>query len=153
LADYPGTIVAVSHDRYFLDRIASEILYFEKGTARYFLGGYSDSYDFIHDKQATEVAEAAAVQATPPPSKTRPIGANGSAKARAARKGRKGSSTDELESRIGKLEDELSSLSQRLSSPGSESRRDQIAEMGLRHEAISSELKKLYKEWEDSHTT
>jgi len=153
LADYPGTIVAVSHDRYFLDRIASEILYFEKGTARYFLGGYSDSYDFIHDRQATEVAEAAAVEAAPP-SKTKPIGTNGSTKPRTTRKkGGKAPATDELESRIGKLEDELSSLSQRLSSPGSESRRDQIAEMGLRHEAISSELKRLYKEWEDSHTT
>ena len=40
---FPGAVVAVSHDRYFLDRIAEHIFAFEgDGTIDHYLGGYSD---------------------------------------------------------------------------------------------------------------
>ena len=43
LATYPGTILVVSHDRDFLDRIATSILFAEgDGTWTEYAGGYSD---------------------------------------------------------------------------------------------------------------
>lgn len=43
LDDFPGAVVAVSHDRYFLDRVAEKILAFEgNGTIRQYSGGHSD---------------------------------------------------------------------------------------------------------------
>ncbi len=43
LADYPGTLILVSHDRDFLDRIATSVLVAEgEGRWREFAGGYSD---------------------------------------------------------------------------------------------------------------
>ena len=43
LDDFPGAVVAVSHDRYFLDRVAEKIFAFEGGGAiRQYPGGYSD---------------------------------------------------------------------------------------------------------------
>ena len=43
LERFPGAVVAVSHDRYFLDKIAEHTFAFEKdGTLRQYLGGYSD---------------------------------------------------------------------------------------------------------------
>jgi len=43
LADYPGTLLVVSHDRDFLDRTVTEVLAFEgEGKVEGFLGGYSD---------------------------------------------------------------------------------------------------------------
>jgi len=43
LADYPGTLLLVSHDRDFLDRVATSVIAFE-GNARWaeYAGGYSD---------------------------------------------------------------------------------------------------------------
>lgn len=42
LEDFPGVVVAVSHDRYFLDRICRKLLVFEgNGTIRHFVGNYS----------------------------------------------------------------------------------------------------------------
>ena len=42
LLDFPGCAVVVSHDRYFLDRVATHILAFEgDGTATWFEGNYS----------------------------------------------------------------------------------------------------------------
>ena len=43
LATYPGTILVVSHDRDFLDRIATSVLFAEgDGTWTEYAGGYSD---------------------------------------------------------------------------------------------------------------
>ena len=41
LDEFPGTVIVVSHDRYFLDRIADRIFAFENGRLRIFEGGYS----------------------------------------------------------------------------------------------------------------
>lgn len=42
LQDYPGIVVTVSHDRYFLDKIATRIFSFEHGTIARYEGNYSD---------------------------------------------------------------------------------------------------------------
>ncbi|KAB2954216.1 ABC-F family ATP-binding cassette domain-containing protein [Heliorestis acidaminivorans] len=43
LDDFPGAVIAVSHDRYFLDRMAEKILSFEgPSMIRYFVGNYSE---------------------------------------------------------------------------------------------------------------
>jgi len=42
LQDYPGIVVTVSHDRYFLDKIATRIFSFENGTIMRYEGNYSD---------------------------------------------------------------------------------------------------------------
>ena len=41
LAKYPGTIVAITHDRYFLDNVAEWILELDRGDAFPFQGNYS----------------------------------------------------------------------------------------------------------------
>jgi ATP-binding cassette ChvD family protein len=41
LADYPGTVVAVTHDRYFLDNVAGWILELDRGRGIPFEGNYS----------------------------------------------------------------------------------------------------------------
>jgi ATP-binding cassette subfamily F protein uup len=46
LLQFPGTILAVSHDRYFLDRVASRLIAFEgEGVIRRFEGNYSEYMD------------------------------------------------------------------------------------------------------------
>ena len=41
LQEYPGTVVAVTHDRYFLDNVAGWILELDRGRGRPFEGNYS----------------------------------------------------------------------------------------------------------------
>lgn len=46
LDDFPGAVIAVSHDRYFLDRLVDKIFAFEgNGVIRQYPGGYSDYQD------------------------------------------------------------------------------------------------------------
>ncbi len=42
LQDYPGIVITVSHDRYFLDKIATRIFSFENGEILRYEGNYSD---------------------------------------------------------------------------------------------------------------
>jgi ATP-binding cassette subfamily F protein 3 len=41
LERYDGTVIAVSHDRYFLDRIADRIVHVADGAVRAYEGGWS----------------------------------------------------------------------------------------------------------------
>ncbi len=47
LERYDGTVVAVSHDRYFLDRIADRIVLVADGEVRAFEGGWSANADYV----------------------------------------------------------------------------------------------------------
>ncbi len=49
LAEYPGTVVAVTHDRYFLDNVAQWILELDRGMGFPFEGNYSS---WLEQKQA-----------------------------------------------------------------------------------------------------
>src|SRR4051795_4001734 len=49
LAEYPGTIVAVTHDRYFLDNVAGWILELDRGRGIPYEGNYSS---WLEQKQA-----------------------------------------------------------------------------------------------------
>jgi ATP-binding cassette subfamily F protein 3 len=42
LADFEGTVLMISHDRYFLDRVADHIVELDEGSLTEYLGGYSD---------------------------------------------------------------------------------------------------------------
>jgi ATP-binding cassette, subfamily F, member 3 len=75
LEDYEGTVVVVSHDRYFLDRIADHIVEVEGGEVKSYEGGYSAWVE----ARAPQPEPAADVvpssqrpfgQTTPPPSLT-----------------------------------------------------------------------------------
>lgn len=45
LQGFAGPVITVSHDRYFLDKVASKILAFEDGGVREFFGNYTDYLD------------------------------------------------------------------------------------------------------------
>ena len=45
LQSFSGPVITVSHDRYFLDKVASKILAFEDGQVREFFGNYTDYLD------------------------------------------------------------------------------------------------------------
>ena len=45
LQGFAGPVITVSHDRYFLDKVASKILTFEDGGIREFFGNYTDYLD------------------------------------------------------------------------------------------------------------
>jgi len=75
LAEYPGTVLLVSHDRRFLDNIVTQTIAAEgQGRWREYVGGYSD---WLTQKAASAAARAggAAVGVTPPKAAAAPVAA------------------------------------------------------------------------------
>ncbi len=64
LADYPGTIVAVTHDRYFLDNVAGWILELDRGRGIPFEGNYSSWLERKQARLAQEKREETARRRT-----------------------------------------------------------------------------------------
>ena len=55
LETFPGAIIAVSHDRYFLDRLCTRVFAVEPGgTVKQYVGGYSDYLEAAKDKPKAE---------------------------------------------------------------------------------------------------
>src|SRR5690606_28152100 len=64
LQDYTGTVVAVTHDRYFLDNVAGWILELDRGRGRPFEGNYSAWLEQKQARLAQEEKEASALRRT-----------------------------------------------------------------------------------------
>jgi energy-dependent translational throttle protein EttA len=62
LAEFPGTVVAVTHDRYFLDNVAGWILELDRGAGIPYEGNYSSWLDQKRNRLATEEKQASARQ-------------------------------------------------------------------------------------------
>ncbi|MCK4659837.1 MAG: ABC-F family ATP-binding cassette domain-containing protein [Phycisphaerae bacterium] len=71
LSDYDGTIIVVSHDRYFLDRVAQRLLVIERGRHRLFAGGYTTYIEALEAEKAR--AQAAASPTRPSAGKKKPL--------------------------------------------------------------------------------
>jgi ATP-binding cassette ChvD family protein len=64
LQEFPGTIVAVTHDRYFLDNVAGWILELERGEGIPWKGNYSSWLEQKQKRLAVEEKQASARQKT-----------------------------------------------------------------------------------------
>ena len=72
LNGFGGPVITVSHDRYFLDKVANKILAFEEGDVREFFGNYTDYLDekaFLAERSGQVAKEKA--EATPKAEKVR----------------------------------------------------------------------------------
>jgi ATP-binding cassette subfamily F protein 3 len=59
LLSYPGTLLLISHDREFLDRVVNRVVNIEHGKARAYRGNYSS----FEEQRATELSQQAALYA------------------------------------------------------------------------------------------
>src|SRR5690625_7977217 len=55
LNDFPGTIIFVSHDRYFINKIAHQVIDMQKDDLTIYLG----NYDYFVEKKAEELERQA----------------------------------------------------------------------------------------------
>ena len=157
---YPGTIVTISHDRYFLDRVATQILALDgAGGAEHFDGDYTQYHDWkAAQKRAT--SEPATVLArgkelkrtaveTP---KARPGGriAGGKASRGAGKGGKKLAERDSqsIEAEISEAEKILAELSEQLSQPQISRDPKRLRLVTEDYSKTDAHLRELYLEWD-----
>ena len=54
LSNYEGTVIAVSHDRYFISKLFGKILYVDSGRMKEYTGSYEGFVKFISESRAEE---------------------------------------------------------------------------------------------------
>ena len=151
LESYPGTILAVSHDRYFLDQISTQIFSFEAdGTTAIFDGNYSEFHDwklnqssfvlrpssFANKKFETEMQTKDEGRRT----KDESLSKNQRQKIDLRIK--------QIEKEIPQAEEKLASLSTRMSEPESVSSPEKYEQLSKLFAETENEIQKLYAEWE-----
>ncbi|MBE7175073.1 MAG: ABC-F family ATP-binding cassette domain-containing protein [Mucilaginibacter polytrichastri] len=68
LEEYPGCLLIVSHDRYFMDKLTDHLFVFEgEGVIRDFNGNYSDYREELDEKEILAAAEKKGVKTAPKP--------------------------------------------------------------------------------------
>lgn len=144
LNEYTGSIITVSHDRYFLDQIATRILFFSDEGVESFDGSYTDFYDAHHRSQRQKLTEESEKQVRATKSTVRP--------ASAARNGRptKGPSPAEIESMIHAAEGELQALTTKLASEEVSRDHQRLIEVSRQYTETESTIRDLYARWEEA---
>src|SRR5438132_4511371 len=136
LQDFEGTIIFVSHDRYFIDAIATRLWSVENGAVTMHLGNYSD---LERRRQRT----ARPVVAPEPRKAARTPGpATGESK--------RDTSADAVEDRIDELEAEVRRIEEKLADHETYDDPTRVEELAQAHEDASRRLRALYQEWEQA---
>ncbi len=163
LSDYKGTVLTVSHDRAFLDSVATSILAIEDGGNIFeSVGGYSDyeAKKKVRDKEAANAAriaaekeaEKAARSAQNSSAASAAQALSGSAGAPAKKKKRSYNEEREyavLPEKIEKLESEISERQTELSKPEVFTNAARIVELQKEIADREAELEKAYERYEE----
>ena len=140
LKEYGGSLILVSHDRHFLDRVVDHLLVFcGEGQVKDFIGGFSEHRAYVRDLEASKKKEAAPA---------RPAAENPQPRPKAEKKKLSYKESRELasiEERLPALEDERAALEQSMSS-GSLGY-DALKEASEKFEALSAEIGELETRW------
>ncbi len=137
LADFAGTMILVTHDRYLLDKLATSLLILEPGVYNIYPGTYS----------AFREQEKSREQVTTPAPKARAPRPKGSSVAeRTETRWKK--ELQELEELILQLEEEQSAFVEQMAAPEIYADGAAIREVSLLHREASLELEGLYRRWE-----
>ena len=156
LRDFGGTIVFVSHDRGFIQALATQVLHLEPGIAKYYPGDYT-YYLEQQEKQggeslplgsATELAQSASPASSPTPSNGGPAPRNApqlsweEQKKLEAQRRKKEKCLANLEAQLASLEDQKKVLENKLADP-------QVYSNGEKAKAVQNQIEELSRQIED----
>ncbi len=150
LQSYQGTILTVSHDRFFLDQVATQIFSFEDdGRIEIFNGNYSEFHEWREvqspkSKAQSQLKDEQNLQTVENEQIT--IDKGQLSKNQLLRIEQR---VKEIETEIPRLEEKLSKLSLEMSSAQVVSSHEKLQEVSEKYEQTERQIKSLYAEWEN----
>ena len=143
LMNYGGTIIAVSHDRYFINRLANKILWLQDGNITTFAGNY-DEFVEGGKKPQTEVVEK----------KKKQMGSGGAEyherKQRQSEIRRLKGLISRLEKEIEETEGKIETINESLSNPEVSADYEKTLELTEQLNGLNESLESLFEEWSNS---
>ena len=139
---YTGTILYVSHDRYFINKTATRILEISKDGLTSYPGNYQD---YLHQKEKEAASSETAVKET----KTTESKLDWQQqKELQAKQRKKENRLKKVEDEITRLEERQTELEEEMSAPEVATDVSRLMELGKEQAYITESLEQLYEEWE-----
>jgi ATP-binding cassette subfamily F protein 3 len=141
LDSYQGTILLVSHDRYLIDALATQIWEVDPNESK--MIAFNGTYSQLKEEREKEAERLAAQQIN----STLRKGGRPSATTKATKEERRRlAQLQELENSIAELEEKLANLGSQLESPLVKP--DEVAKLGTEYERVQKEMDAKLNEWE-----
>ena len=142
LQSFPGTILAISHDRYFINRFAEKVMVLtEEGILEY-LGNYDDYFEKVNREQEPDGALPAMTRTQQDKLKRRSREAEQQAK-------EKKLLLRQTEEAIARAEAEAAKLEETMADPATYQDPAAAADLSRRYQAKQREIEELYARWEE----
>ncbi len=140
LVDYEGTLIFVSHDRYFIKKVAQQILSFEGGTTKLYKFGYEEYLEnqLLPSPEVESVAKS--VEKSPKKSFTTPL----------KEKSRRERALKKAEETVEKLEEKILLIEEALTDENNLSDYVKLSELQNDLAKFSSELEDAMLAWEEA---
>ncbi|AAU22205.2 ABC-F family ATP-binding cassette domain-containing protein [Bacillus licheniformis] len=153
LIDYPGTILFVSHDRYFINRIATKVLELSRDKAEEYLG----DYDYYTEKKAQQLelkelekqTEERQKAASEKPGAKKSYEEEKELKRKERQRQRR---IEDIETRITAIEEQIEKNEELLCNPDVFQDHEKVQEIHSENEQLNEELEQLLSEWETLST-
>ena len=144
LSDFEGTLLFVSHDRYFIDRLATKVWAIEDGVLYPYMGNYTE-YRVHKQRIAQNVSPGKAVKTV---GEARPVAASSAKSVR--KKGNKGKTRtmEDVERDIEKAEAHVRSLEEQLAQAALVADAEQLTQLSTDYEQAKACVDGLLEEWE-----
>lgn len=156
LEKYQGTIVFVSHDRYFVDALATRVLEVGAGKVESTIGNYEDFLrakqalgDSSHSTNRVEQHIGKVSESGPSNDKQARIQAHSDRKEQQRRNQKQQRELSEVEKRIETLEKQLARLEQQMADPETYQDQEQWRQVSADHARLKENLDDLYLQWEE----
>jgi len=150
LQRFDGTVIFVSHDRYLVDAVASQIWVVDAGTVTCVPGGWEE---YLEWRQRRREAEQVRPNAEgKPQSKEDRKAELREAKRQANQTQRLKRRHEQLETQIDAAEKALAELNRRITEAGQAGQLGKVEQLGREYQTKDAELKTLWKEWEEVGT-
>lgn len=142
IKEFEGTVLVVTHDRYFLNQVADRLIVLGNGKGRVIEGDYE-----TYQRLAQHEAEAAQSRAATAMADSRPA-----EKAKGERKKKKYPyrKADDVEREIGEVEVKVAGLEDLLGQPATWRDPVKARETQQQHEDLKAHLARLYEHWEEA---
>jgi ATP-binding cassette, subfamily F, member 3 len=146
LIDYPGTILFVSHDRYFINRIATKVVELSRNGSTEFLGDYDYYVEKTIEQEELKALEAAAVSKKTAAESIEKNSYQQDKESKKLERQRK-RKLEEIELRIEELEEEIQGFEEQLCEPEVFQDHEKVLEINLKNEKAKNELEQLMEDW------
>ena len=141
LQDFPGTILAISHDRYFINKFATRVAVLEEGGIREYLGNYDDYFEKINREQAPD-GNAPQVTRTQLDREKR------KSREETRRLNEQKALLAQAEQAVMRAEEEAAEMEARLADPSIWQEPEKAQELSRAYQRKKEEIEKLYADWE-----